>query len=75
MKFREPDNLLDVLMQYETFGFCRYAFNRLKFYRTKTWAIMTESQPPISMADRNKTQEPVRFSGGFLAEKVGEIIE
>jgi hypothetical protein len=75
VKFRETKNLMNVLTQYEILGFCRLGVNRLKFYRTKTWAIMTEFQPPISMADRNKTQEPVRFSGGFLAEKVGEIKE
>lgn len=41
----------------------------------ETWAIMTEFQPPIIRADRNKTREPFRLSGGFLEEKVGEIRE
>jgi hypothetical protein len=36
--------LLDVLTKYVTLGFCRLGLNRLKFYRTKTWDIMTKNQ-------------------------------
>ena len=38
------ENLLDVLTKYVTLGFCRLGLNRLKFYRTKTWDIMTKNQ-------------------------------
>jgi hypothetical protein len=44
VKFRETKNLMNVLTQYEILRFCRLGVNRLKFYRTKTWDIMTESQ-------------------------------
>jgi hypothetical protein len=43
VKFRETKNMMNVLMQYEILGFCRLGVNRLKFYHTKTWDIMTES--------------------------------
>jgi hypothetical protein len=46
MEFEGTENLLDVLTQYEILGFCRLGLNRLKFYRTKTWDIMTENQIP-----------------------------
>ena len=65
MEFRETENLLDVLTQHETFGFCRYVFNRLKFYRTKTWAIMTENQPDISSEDRNRNQKAKDYMAAF----------
>jgi hypothetical protein len=44
VEFGEIKNLMNVLTQYEILGFCRLGVNRLKFYRTKTWDIMTESQ-------------------------------
>jgi hypothetical protein len=44
VEFGRTENLLDVLTQYEILGFCRLGLNRLKFYRTKTWDIMTEIQ-------------------------------
>ncbi len=44
VEFGETKNLLDVLAQYEILGFCRLGLNRMKFYRTKTLDILTESQ-------------------------------
>jgi hypothetical protein len=44
VEFGRTENLLDVLTQYEILGFCRLGLNRLKFYRIKTWDIMTENQ-------------------------------
>ncbi len=44
IKFGEIKNLLDVLTQYKILGFCRLGWNRMKFYQTKTWDIMTENQ-------------------------------
>jgi hypothetical protein len=37
LKFGEVQNILDVMMRYEIFGFCRLGLKRLKFYRIKTW--------------------------------------
>ncbi len=36
--------MLDVLTQYEILRFCRLGLNQMKFYRTKTWDILTENQ-------------------------------
>jgi hypothetical protein len=36
--------LLDVLTKYAILVFFRLGLNRLKFYRTKTWDIMTKNQ-------------------------------
>ena len=44
IKFGEIKNLLDMLTQYEILEFCRLDWNRMKFYQTKTWDIMTENQ-------------------------------
>ncbi|MDX2502441.1 MAG: hypothetical protein QNL14_18310, partial [Deltaproteobacteria bacterium] len=34
VEFGEMKNLMDVLTQYEIWGFCRLGLDRLKFYRT-----------------------------------------
>jgi hypothetical protein len=44
VKSGRTENLLDVLTQYEILGFCKLRLNRRKFYRTKTWDILTENQ-------------------------------
>ncbi len=44
VEFGATENLLDVLTKYEILGFCRLGLNRLKFYQTKTWDILTENQ-------------------------------
>jgi len=38
------ENSLDVMTQYEILGFCGLGLNRLKFYRTRTWDIMSKNQ-------------------------------
>ena len=47
VKSGRTENLLVVVTQYEILGFCRLGLNRLNFYRTKTWDIMTEKQISI----------------------------
>jgi hypothetical protein len=44
VEFGETNNVLDVLTQYEILEFCRLGLNRMKFYQTKTWDILTEKQ-------------------------------
>jgi hypothetical protein len=44
VKFGRTENLLDLLMQYEIWGFCGWGLNRLKFYRTKIWDIWSKNQ-------------------------------
>jgi hypothetical protein len=44
VEFGRTENLLDVLTQYEIFGFCRLGLNRRKFYRTKAWDILPKNQ-------------------------------
>ena len=44
VKFGGPENWLDVLTKYEILGLCGLGLNRLKFYRTKIWDIMSKNQ-------------------------------
>lgn len=61
VEFGETKNLLDVLTQYEIFGFCRLGLNRLIFYRTKTWDIKTENQISTEWRFIEIIQELVKF--------------
>ena len=45
VEFGRTENLLDVLTQYEIFGFCRLGFNWRKFYRTGTLNILIDDSP------------------------------
>jgi len=44
VKFGKTENLLDLLTQFEIWGFYGLGLNRLKFYRTKIWDIMSKNQ-------------------------------
>jgi hypothetical protein len=44
MEFGLTENLFDVLTKNEILGFCGLGLNRLKFYRTEIWDIMSKNQ-------------------------------
>jgi hypothetical protein len=44
VEFGRTENLLDVRMQYEIFGFCRLGLNQRKFCWTKAWNITLKNQ-------------------------------
>jgi hypothetical protein len=44
VEFLRAEILLGVLTKYKILGFCGLGLNRLKFYQTKTWDIMSKNQ-------------------------------